>query len=78
MSRKRQPLACPVCGKHRFTCKWDYDICPHCGWENDGSEEDNIGGANELPFSEFKERYEHYLLLDPSYKWKKDGFPEAN
>ena len=26
---------CPICGEHRFPESGNYDICPHCGWEND-------------------------------------------
>lgn len=49
---------CPVCGKHRFTEK--YEICPVCGWENDpvqARDKDFAGGANELSVNQARQAY---------------------
>lgn len=51
---------CPVCGEHSFEFPDDYDICPNCGWENDGvqrNKKDYWGGANSLSVNEAKAVY---------------------
>ncbi|MBQ6568800.1 MAG: hypothetical protein IJL87_00935 [Clostridia bacterium] len=67
-----QTDVCPVCGKYTF-CE-DFDICPFCGWEDDGICEE--GGANTLSLSDYKKRYEKYLKLIDNYTWEKHGYPE--
>ena len=70
------PHKCPVCGKYEFADDCCFDICPYCGWEDDGTEDDTtILGANDLRFSEYKERYKRYIQNNPQYKWNKDGKP---
>lgn len=32
---------CPCCGKMTLGNRGEYDICPLCGWEDDGIEEEN-------------------------------------
>ena len=56
-------LECPVCGKYYFTEENSFDICPICGWENDGVQADDhnyAGGANSLSVNEA--RIEFFLL----------------
>ncbi|MEY8388098.1 CPCC family cysteine-rich protein [Oscillospiraceae bacterium 38-13] len=56
-------VKCPVCGKHEFPGENSFDICPICGWENDGVQADNhnyAGGANYLSVNEA--RIEFFLL----------------
>ncbi len=66
------PIFCPVCGKHTFAEKNDYDICPYCGWEN----EDYFDvGVNSLTLTDYKMRYQMYLTVNPDYRWKEHGFP---
>ena len=67
-------IVCPVCGKHTFAEKNDYDICPFCGWENE-SNFDFLVGVNGLTLADYKTRYQMYLTVNPDYRWKKDGFP---
>ena len=68
------PHRCPVCGKYEFEDKCSYDICPYCGWEDDGSEEDfEEIGANDLKFLDYKKRYRKYTSQNPNYMWEKDG-----
>lgn len=42
---KSKDTICPVCGDYSFEFPDDYDICPFCGWENDGVQgiKKNIG-----------------------------------
>lgn len=47
----KQNVLCPVCERHTFEWENDFDICPVCGWENDGAQgadPDYWGGANDL------------------------------
>ena len=56
-------MKCPVCGKYEFSGENSFDICPVCGWENDGVQADNhnyAGGANYLSVNEA--RIEFFLL----------------
>lgn len=62
---------CPVCEDYLFEFPDDYDICPNCGWENDGiqrSKRDYWGGANSLSANESRKVY--ILLQDNSTKAK--------
>ena len=52
---KVEGFVCPVCGQHIFEKERDYEICPVCGWENDGFYE--AGGANKLSLEEYKTKY---------------------
>lgn len=68
------PHKCPVCGKYTFRDACCFDICPFCGWEDDGTEDDTeIIGANDLRFSLYQKRYKDYLVKDPAYRWDKKG-----
>lgn len=60
---KPKPHKCPVCGKYDFEDENSNDICPICGWQDDGSEtfNDDICGPNDLPFKDYKKRYEESL-----------------
>ena len=69
------PHLCPVCGRHQFRDEWSFDICPFCGWEDDGGEAIEEIGANGVPFLEYKNRYQNFVKQNPKYKWKKDGYP---
>lgn len=68
--RAAAPRLCPVCGRHSFRGPADFTICPHCGWENDGSElRPDVIGANAMTFGDYKRRYERLIAEDPSYEW---------
>ena len=69
------PHKCPVCGKYRFKDLYSFDICPFCGWEDDGSDEDNneISGPNNLRFSDYKKHYDKIIHQQPDYKWIKNS-----
>lgn len=65
-----KPHACPVCHKHMFKDESSFEICPFCGWEDDGTETDNTIGANEMSFSEYIAAYQKKINENPKYKWK--------
>ena len=70
------PHKCPVCGKYEFKDKSCFDICPYCGWEDDGLFEDNPnipGGANETSLNKYRKAYNEKIKLDPNYHWDKDN-----
>jgi hypothetical protein len=55
MFMKTSEFICPVCNDHTFQNESDYDICPVCGWENDGIQRNDFdywGGANDLSVRE--------------------------
>ena len=68
------PHKCPVCGKYEFADESCYDICPFCGWEDDGvqlSDPDFDGGANELSLKQYRKEYREKIKTDPTYRWDK-------
>ncbi|MBC3537734.1 CPCC family cysteine-rich protein [Megasphaera hominis] len=55
-----EELVCPVCKQYYFEFTNDFDICPVCGWENDGVQNDMPdykGGANKMSLNEAREAY---------------------
>ncbi len=47
-----QIVKCPVCGKETLN---DYFICPNCGWEYDGTiEEDMYSACNEATIADYR------------------------
>ena len=60
---ENEDLICPICDKFIFETYCDFDVCPVCGWENDGVQAWNhnySGGANHLSVNEA--RIEYFLL----------------
>ena len=65
------PHKCPVCGKYEFADESCYDICPFCGWVDDGvhlSDPDFVGGANELSLKHYRKEYHEKITQDPTYR----------
>ncbi len=60
------PHKCPVCGEYEFEDEACYDICPICGWEDDGYFEG--GGANEMSLEEAREDFVKKRQLNPKYR----------
>lgn len=73
-ANKPQPQhhLCPICEKHEFKNIFSFEICPFCGWEDDGTTPDDADyiGSNGMTISEYKKKYEICLKADPKYKWK--------
>lgn len=52
---KNDRLVCPVCGKHHFEEEDFFEVCPICGWEDDGVQRDDPdyeGGANKMSLNQ--------------------------
>ena len=65
-----EPHKCPVCGEYEFEDILCHDICPVCGWEDDGMEvdpRDENGGPSE-EFIEHKKWFEDQRKLNPKFK----------
>ena len=60
---------CPVCHKYNFDD--EYDICPYCGWENEGFYYDS--GANNLPLEEYRNEYLKKMSKNSKYHWERDN-----
>ncbi len=68
------PHKCPVCGKYEFKDESSYEICPFCGWEDDGvqlNDPDFEGGANESSLKQYRKEYCEKIKINPNYRWKK-------
>lgn len=65
-----KPHRCPVCGEFTFADKDTYDICPVCGWEDDGYFDG--GGANDLSLEEAIKEFKSKRTENTKYKWKED------
>ena len=60
---------CPVCEESIFEEDNDFDICPICGWENDGVQRNDHnywGGANDLSVNEARIYYKLTLCKEKS------------
>jgi len=63
-----KPHKCPVCGEYTFPDEDTYDICPICGWEDDGYFDG--GGANDLSLEEAIKEFKAKRTENPKFKWK--------
>ncbi|MBP5738858.1 MAG: hypothetical protein J6X38_07250 [Abditibacteriota bacterium] len=70
------PHMCPVCGKYEFEYEGCFDICPYCGWEDDGLGETDpdtdFGGPNDLSLTDSRKRYQKLIAENPDYMWDED------
>lgn len=65
-----EPHLCPVCGEYEFEDQLCYDICPICGWEDNGLEVDpyDKNGGPSKQFVEHKKWFEEQRKLNPKYQ----------
>jgi hypothetical protein len=59
-SQALKPHLCPVCQEHMFEDSGAFEICPICGWDDDGLMEhqpDLAEGANDLSLLEYRQRW---------------------
>lgn len=64
------PHKCPVCGEYEFEDDNSYDICPVCGWEDDGYFDG--GGANDMSLEEAISDFKEKRKNNTKYRWYKD------
>ena len=51
---------CPVCGQYQFIVDDNFEVCPVCGWEDDGIQRENpdyAGGANEDSLNQYRQNW---------------------
>lgn len=65
-----EPHKCPLCGEYEFKDSLTYDICPVCGWEDNGLETDPNYKTHpsQMSFNERKEWFEKQRKINPKFK----------
>ena len=65
-----EPHKCPLCGEYEFKDLLTYDICPVCGWEDNGFETDPDYKTHpsQMSFNERKAWFSEQRRLDPKFK----------
>ena len=68
------PHKCPVCEEYEFKDELSSDICPVCGWEDTGFEEepDEKPSPYMMSYNEHVAWFRKQRSQDPKYKWIKD------
>lgn len=62
---------CPVCGEHTFKEDNNFEVCPICGWEDDGIQRDDPdyeGGANTMSLNQMREYWKQGLQYNEAKK----------
>lgn len=71
---KPTPHMCAICGEYEFENENSYDICPICGWIDDGTEEipfNDYSEVNVISIKEAKEDFQKKRIENPKYKYSK-------
>ena len=65
-----EPHKCPLCGEYEFKDALCYDICPVCGWEDNGFETDPDYRTHplQMSFNERKKWFQEQRRLNPKFK----------
>lgn len=61
---------CPVCNEYTFSDEDSYEICPICGWQDDGYFEG--GGANDISLEESIKIFKKKRSENSNYRWEED------
>ena len=69
------PHKCPVCGEYEFEDELSSDICPVCGWEDTGFEEnpDEKPSPYMMSYNETLEWFKQKRKENPKYRWINDN-----
>lgn len=67
---KPEPHKCPVCGEYTFKDALSSGICPICGWEDTGFEDDpdEKPGPNMMSFNETKKWFQNQRKKNPDFR----------
>ena len=65
-----EPHKCPVCGEYMFKDSLSSDICPVCGWEDTGFEDDpdEKPGPYMMSFNERKKWFDEQRKVNPKFR----------
>lgn len=65
-----EPHSCPLCGEYEFKDLLSYDICPICGWEDNGFEEqpDSKPNPDVMSFNERLMWFKSQRKNNPKFK----------
>jgi len=69
--QKPEAHLCPVCGEHKFKDTSSFEVCPICGWEDDGFVDGD--GANNMSLSEYIKDFKKKREVNPGFVWVKFG-----
>jgi len=75
--RPPKPHPCPVCGEYTFPDEDSFDICPVCGWEDDGMEDEpDMVAASGLTYPDAVKEFRKKRAENPKYRWEDDFDPK--
>ena len=75
---KRYMFRCPVCGHRTLQYRGCFMICPECGWEDEGVDDEDaesIGANGDYTIRQYREEYMQLKSEDPEYSWEKKTNP---
>lgn len=62
---------CPVCGNKTLQWRGMFDICDECGWEDDGTddEDEETSPNGDYTIQTYRNKYMQLKQDDPMYRW---------